>query len=171
MSSESAENPTLEEISKKVDAGWDGFVSTLEKKIALKAVSAEGISSPTMKASAEFVAQCLRDAGIDNARVEQAVQEDGQPGAWEVVGQKDVGADKTVLLYAHHDVQPAGDEASWRTPPFKGVIEGGRLYGRGSSDDGGGIMTHVGALTALKGNLKCNVKVFIEGEGGEVSVC
>ena len=164
MSSESAKNPTLEEISAKVDAGWDGFVSTLEKKIALKAVSAEGISSPTMKASAEFVAQCLRDAGIDNARVEQAVQEDGEPGAWEVVGQKDVGADKTVLLYAHHDVQPAGDEASWKTPPFKGVIEGGRLYGRGSSDDGGGIMTHVGALTALKGNLKCNVKVFIEGE-------
>ena len=164
MSSESAKNPTLEEISAKVDAGWDGFVSTLEKKIALKAVSAEGISSPTMKASAEFVAQCLRDAGIDNARVEQAVQEDGEPGAWEVVGQKDVGADKTVLLYAHHDVQPAGDEASWKTPPFKGVIEGGRLYGRGSSDDGGGIMTHVGALTALKGNLQCNVKVFIEGE-------
>ena len=164
MSSESAKNPTLEEISAKVDAGWDGFVSTLEKKIALKAVSAEGISSPTMKASAEFVAQCLRDAGIDNARVEQAVQEDGEPGAWEVVGQKDMGADKTVLLYAHHDVQPAGDEASWKTPPFKGVIEGGRLYGRGSSDDGGGIMTHVGALTALKGNLKCNVKVFIEGE-------
>ncbi|MBO6003440.1 MAG: M20/M25/M40 family metallo-hydrolase [Aeriscardovia sp.] len=164
MSSESAENSALKEISEKVDAGWDGFVSILEKKIALKAVSAEGISSPTMKASAEFVAQCLRDAGIDNARVEQAVQEDGQPGAWEVVGQKDVGADKTVLLYAHHDVQPAGDESSWRTPPFKGVIEGGRLYGRGSSDDGGGIMTHVGALTALKGNLKCNVKVFIEGE-------
>ncbi|MBR6440121.1 MAG: M20/M25/M40 family metallo-hydrolase [Aeriscardovia sp.] len=164
MSSESTENGALREISEKVDAGWDGFVSTLEKKIALKAVSAEGISSPTMKASAEFVAQCLREAGIDNARVEQAVQEDGQPGAWEVVGQKDVGADKTVLLYAHHDVQPAGDEASWKTPPFKGVIEGGRLYGRGSSDDGGGIMTHVGALTALKGNLKCNVKVFIEGE-------
>lgn len=164
MSSESAENSALKEISEKVDAGWDGFVSILEKKIALKAVSAEGISSPTMKASAEFVAQCLRDAGIDNARVEQAVQEDGQPGAWEVVGQKDVGADKTVLLYAHHDVQPAGDESSWRTPPFKGVIEDGRLYGRGSSDDGGGIMTHVGALTALKGNLKCNVKVFIEGE-------
>lgn len=164
MSSENGENEALNEISKKIEDNWESFVCALEKKISLKAVSAEGISSPTMKASAEFVAQCLRDAGIDNARVEQAVQEDGTPGAWEVVGQKDVGSDKTVFLYAHHDVQPAGDESSWKTPPFKGIVEGGRLYGRGSSDDGGGIMTHVGALSALKGNLKCNVKVFIEGE-------
>ncbi|MBQ1419642.1 MAG: M20/M25/M40 family metallo-hydrolase, partial [Aeriscardovia sp.] len=164
MSSENGENEALNEISKKIEDNWESFVCALEKKISLKAVSAEGISSPTMKASAEFVAQCLRDAGIDNARVEQATQEDGTPGAWEVVGQKDVGSDKTVFLYAHHDVQPAGDESAWRTPPFKGVVEGGRLYGRGSSDDGGGIMTHVGALTALKGNLNCNVKVFIEGE-------
>lgn len=164
MSSENGENDALEGIREKIENNWESFVRSLEKKISLKAVSAEGVSSPTMKASAEFVAQLLRDAGIDNARAEQTVQEDGTLGAWEVVGQKDIGSDKTVFLYAHHDVQPAGEESLWQTSPFKGVVQGGRLYGRGSSDDGGGIMTHVGALTALKGNLKCNIKVFIEGE-------
>lgn len=164
MNSESGENKALEAISEKIEGNWEGFVSALKKKISLKAVSAEGVGSPAMKASAEFVARLLKEAGIDNAHAEQTVKEDGTPGAWEVVGQKDVGSDKTVFLYAHHDVQPAGEENLWRTSPFQGVVEGGRLYGRGSSDDGGGIMTHVGALTALKGNLKCNVKVFIEGE-------
>jgi acetylornithine deacetylase/succinyl-diaminopimelate desuccinylase-like protein len=82
-----------------------------------------------------------------------------------VVGEKHVADDApTVLLYAHHDVQPVPDASQWKTDPWKLTTVGDRAFGRGSVDDGGGIAIHVGALTALGEDLPVNVKVFIEGE-------
>ena len=69
-----------------------------------------------------------------------------------------------MLLYAHHDVQPVPDPAEWNTDPFVATEIDGRLYGRGSADDGGGIAIHSGALKALGDDLNVNIKVFIEGE-------
>ncbi|KFI85819.1 peptidase or deacetlylase family protein [Bifidobacterium reuteri DSM 23975] len=155
---------TVDEVRARVEADWDRIVEVLRRKIALQSVSAKGITADHMKRSAEFVAEELRLVGVD-AKVVQASNEDGTPGAWEVIGSRMVSPDApTVLLYAHHDVQPVPDPAEWDTDPFVGTEIDGRLYGRGSADDGGGIAIHSGALKALGDDLKVNIKVFIEGE-------
>src|SRR5690606_26981353 len=70
----------------------------------------------------------------------------------------------TVLLYAHHDVQPPGPEEEWDTGPFEPFERGGRLYGRGASDDKSGIIMHLCAIRAFGGRPPVGVKVMIEGE-------
>lgn len=73
----------------------------------------------------------------------------------------------TVLLYAHHDVQPPGDLTVWESTPFEPVERAGRLYGRGAADDKAGIMAHVTALRILPElveNVDLGIVVFIEGE-------
>ena len=70
----------------------------------------------------------------------------------------------TVLLYAHHDVQPIGERRDWDTEPFEPVERDGRLYGRGAADDKAGIALHLAALRSLGADLGVGVTVLVEGE-------
>ena len=109
---------TADEIRSRVETDWNRIVKVLAEKVALQSISAKGITAEHMKRSAEFVADELRLVGVD-AKVVQASNADGTPGAWEVIGSHIVSPDApTVLLYAHHDVQPVPDPAEWNTDPF-----------------------------------------------------
>ncbi len=155
---------TTEQIRIAVQAGMPGLVRDLEDLVRIPSVSREGATSPDVARSAEAVAALLADAGVPDVEVLNAP--DGAPA---VVGRIPAPAGApTVLLYAHHDVQPAGNLADWSSDPFDPVTREGRLYGRGAADDKAGVAAHVGALRALRvafpDGLPVGVTVFVEGE-------
>ena len=102
-------------------------------------------------------------------RILRCDKEDGTPGGPAVVARRPAADGKpTILLYAHHDVQPTGDLALWETEPFTAVERDGRLYGRGAADDKAGILAHIAAYAAvtrvLGDDLGLGVTFFFEGE-------
>lgn len=135
-----------------------GLRRDLEDLTRIPSVSLDAFDQAHVEASAEATAALLRAEGLDV----EIVREGGRPA---VIAHIDgpQGA-PTVMLYAHHDVQPPGDDADWDSPPFEPTERDGRLYGRGAADDKAGIMAHLAALRAHSGSLPVGVTVFVEGE-------
>jgi acetylornithine deacetylase/succinyl-diaminopimelate desuccinylase-like protein len=131
----------------------------LERLVRIPSVSADPAAAEALRASAQAVAELLASAGLD---VDVVRAGGGQPA---VIGRRPAppGA-PTVLLYAHHDVQPAGDVADWDSDPFEPVERDGRLFGRGAADDKAGFALHLAALRALGDGLGVGVTVLVDGE-------
>src|SRR5947207_644729 len=132
----------------------------LERLVRIPSVSFEGFDPAAVQESAEATADILRAAGCPEVRL---LELDGAPPAVFAHVPGPEGA-PTVLLYAHHDVQPPGADDLWETPPFEPAERSGRLFGRGSCDDKAGIVVHAAAIRAFGGRPPVHVKVFIEGE-------
>jgi acetylornithine deacetylase/succinyl-diaminopimelate desuccinylase-like protein len=146
-----------------VDARFQEWKGVLADLARIPSVSADGFPGHEVRRSAEAFAALLRRTGLDNVQVlgiegvHPYVYGEwlGRPGA------------PTVLIYGHHDVVPPGRPERWDSPPFEPVERRGRLFGRGTADDKGGILVHVAAVDAYlrtAGELPCNVKFLIEGE-------
>jgi cysteinylglycine-S-conjugate dipeptidase len=150
---------TEAELRAAVTRQLPGVIADLVRLARIPGIAFEGFDHAQVERSAESVAELLRGAGLPDVRI---VRHGGQPA---VIGRRPAppGA-PTVLLYAHHDVQPVGDAGQWRTPPFEPTQIDGRLYGRGCADDKAGIMAHLSALRAFGDDLPVGVVVFVEGE-------
>ncbi|WP_405103533.1 dipeptidase [Micromonospora sp. NBC_01412] len=146
------------EVRAAVERELPGVRADLERLVRIPGIAFEGFDHSHVERSAEAVAELLRGCDLD-VRI---VRSGGQPA---VIGTRAAppGA-PTVLLYAHHDVQPVGDLSLWESDPFEPVERDGRLYGRGAADDKAGIMAHVAALRAFGDRLPVGVVLFIEGE-------
>jgi cysteinylglycine-S-conjugate dipeptidase len=132
----------------------------LESLVRIPSVSADPARADDVRRSAEATAELFRAEGFDDVRILSA-----GGGAPAVVARRPgpEGA-PTVLLYAHHDVQPVGDPADWDSDPFEPTERGSRLYGRGAADDKAGIAAHLAAVRAHGADLPVGVTVFVEGE-------
>ncbi|MDO5634461.1 MAG: M20/M25/M40 family metallo-hydrolase [Micrococcus sp.] len=158
----------VERLRAAVDESFEDTVSTLSELVSHAGIAWDSMDRAPLEASAEAVAQLLRDQDIDPVDIVVESRGDGRPGGPAILAEA-AGSEQAprVLLYAHHDVQPVGDRDEWETEPFEATRRGDRLYGRGAADDKAGIMVHVAALAALRRAVPeadVSVRFFIEGE-------
>ena len=113
--------------------------------------------------AAEFVADALRQAGLENVEVISTGRHPLVYADWLHASGK-----PTVLCYGHYDVQPPDPLELWDSPPFEPRIANGNIHARGACDDKGQMYMHIKAIEALiasyGGKLPVNVKFLIEGE-------
>ncbi len=152
----------IDEVRSRVSAELPRIRKDLEDLVRIESVSADPARAGEVQRSAEAVAELFRAEGFEDTRIVSA-REDGRAPA--VIARKPPPDGRpTVLLYAHHDVQPENDHAEWDSPPFEPTERDGRLFARGAADDKAGIMAHLCAVRALGDDLGVGVTMFIEGE-------
>ncbi len=135
------------------------FIDVLKLLVKIESISSEKKHYKDVEQSAESVKDLFEGLGL-TSKISKS--NEGMPAVLAQTEQDPTK--KTVLLYAHHDVQPVGDLSLWETDPFVPEIIEGRLYGRGSGDNKAGVVTHYEVVKALKDNPPVNIKIFIEGE-------
>ncbi|WP_344789874.1 dipeptidase [Gryllotalpicola daejeonensis] len=163
-------------IAEAVAGGFPAAVADLGGLVRIPSVSWPAFDPTFVAQSADAVAELLRGTGVFDTveikRAQKAGFPEGELGHPAVLATRAARNGKpTILLYAHHDVQPPGDEANWQTKPFEPTVVGDRLYGRGAADDKAGVVSHVAAIRALAETaaaageeLEVGLAVFIEGE-------
>ena len=152
-------------------SGIPAALADLGALVRIPSIAFPGFDTSEVQRSAEAVAALVEGLGLfETVEIRRAAipgsDETGQPAV--LASRAARNGRPTILLYAHHDVQPVGDESLWESAPFEPTVRGGRLYGRGAADDKAGVMAHVAALRALTEALGADfdlgVALFIEGE-------
>ncbi|MFF0266680.1 dipeptidase [Kribbella sp. NPDC004536] len=149
----------MTDLSAAIDRVLPSVRADLEDLIRIPSVSYEPARAADVQRSAEATAALFEAEGFTVKIVRAG---DGAPA---VIAKKPAPAGRpTVLLYAHHDVQPTGPVEQWTSEPFVPTERDDRLYGRGAADDKAGIAAHLAAVRAFGNDLPVGVTVFVEGE-------
>jgi len=146
-----------------LDREQERFVSELIEFVGIPSVSAKPENAPDVQRAAEWVARRLKAAGAENIEILPTAGHPVVLGDW-----LHAGPDRpTVLIYGHFDVQPAEPFELWSSPPFAPEVRDGKLWGRGATDDKGGMFIPIVAVEAMLktgGQLPVNLKFFFEGQ-------
>ena len=154
-------------VQSRFESEFPNYLEELKTLARIPSVSFDGFPAGEVRRSAEAVADLLRRTGLENVSLLEV--EGAHPYVY--ADWLHAPGAPTLLLYAHHDVQPPGRTEFWKTEPFEPTElqgpNGLRLYGRGTADDKAGVLVHVAAIDSwLKttGKLPVNVRLVIEGE-------
>mgnify|MGYP000060540016 CR=1 FL=1 len=169
MTSQNSAEQKLNAAQSLIEDRFPSYKSTLIELSKIPGIAWEAFDPAELERSAEAVAKIFSETGIFDFVEIRRAEANGKPGAPAVVAKRAAKAGKPqILLYAHHDVQPPGDETVWQTSPFDPVEKNGRLYGRGAADDKAGVVAHLAAIESLKAicgtDFDLGVTLFIEGE-------
>ncbi|WP_457973951.1 M20/M25/M40 family metallo-hydrolase [Arthrobacter sp. D1-17] len=160
---------TVTKLAAAVDAGMSGAINVLSVLVSVPGIAWPGFDQSALEDSAVNVRKLLNETGFADAEIVRATDAAGVAGAPAVIAARPAApVMPTVLLYAHHDVQPPGPAGEWQSDPFVAVVRDGRLWGRGAADDKAGILMHLAAVRALDTVLGpghgLGLTVFVEGE-------
>jgi cysteinylglycine-S-conjugate dipeptidase len=159
------------DLTDAVHAGLPAAIADLSALVRIPSVSWDGFDLATVDKSAKAVAELLDGTGaFESVTVRSAAMagttDHGRPAV--VATRAARNGKPTILLYAHHDVQPQGNADDWDSAPFEPTVRGDRLYGRGAADDKAGVMAHVAAVRAVMETIgddfEAGIVVFVEGE-------
>ncbi|WP_411721800.1 dipeptidase [Mycetocola sp.] len=158
-------------IREAVATGLPSTIADLARLVRIPSVSWAAFDPTHVRRSAEAVAALAEGTGVfDSVQILQAPignsTELGQPAV--LATRRARNGRPTVMLYAHHDVQPPGKDEDWESKPFEPTVRGDRIYGRGAADDKAGVMAHIASVRALTetlgDDLDLGLALFIEGE-------
>ncbi|MBI5840789.1 MAG: M20/M25/M40 family metallo-hydrolase [Chloroflexi bacterium] len=150
-------------IDSYLEKNLDQSLAELSRYVAQPSISAQNIG---LRECAQLVKEMLEARGFKA----EVMPTEGAPV---VFAERKGKSDKTLLIYNHYDVQPPEPLELWESPPFEPAIRGGKMYGRGVSDDKGHLMARLHAIDSIletEGDLPCNIKFIIEGEEETASV-
>lgn len=172
MSPETADTKTaaVEPVAALISRDLDAILEELSSLVRIPSVSWSSFDPAHVQLSSEAVAGLATELSFfETVNILQSEKSDGTGlGQPAVVARRAAKNDRpTVLLYAHHDVQPPGADTDWKTSPFEPVIVGDRMFGRGAADDKAGIMSHIAslrALTELSSEVDLGIVLYVEGE-------
>ncbi len=160
----------LPALTDAVQAGLPRAISDLGGLVRIPSVSWDGFDPAHVLESASAVRDLLAETGVfDSVEVARSAIDSTLVGQPAVLATRAARNGKpTILLYAHHDVQPPGSADDWESAPFEPTVRGDRLYGRGAADDKAGVMAHVAAIRAFTSvvgdDFDLGLVAFIEGE-------
>ena len=150
-------------IQEFVQQNQSRFLDELLELLRIPSVSTLPEHKGDIARAAQFVADALGRAGLENVQVIPTGKHPLVYADWLHAPGK-----PTVLCYVHYDVQPPDPLELWKSPPFEPTVRDGNIYARGACDDKGQMYTHIKAAETLKatcgGNFPVNLKFLIEGE-------
>lgn len=167
---DSTTDDLLERMTDAVVGRMPGAVADLGRLVRIPSVSWDGFDAAEVSRSAEVVQGLLADLGVfETVEIARAHTPSGIVGQPAVLARRAARNGRpTILLYAHHDVQPPGDRDRWDSDPFEPTVRGDRLYGRGAADDKAGVMAHIAAIRAFTDTVgpdfDLGIVAFFEGE-------
>ena len=155
-----------EAFRRAVDDDFETVIDQLTELVAIPGIAWDSFDQEPLERSAKAVAALIEAEGFDSVEIHAADGSESHPA---ILARKEAAEGRpTVLLYAHHDVQPPGELSAWTTPPFEARQRDGRLWGRGAADDKAGVLAHVAAVRVLRRILGedhgLGITMFIEGE-------
>ena len=145
-----------------INVNRDRYIEELKQYLAIPSVSALPAHAADVRRAAEWTAESLRSAGMDNASL---IETPGNPMVY--AEWMNAPGKPTILFYGHYDVQPVDPVNLWTSPPFEATVRDGEIYARGAADDKGQVFMHIKAVEAFLKNggaLPVNMKFLIEGE-------
>src|SRR5262249_20905569 len=149
------------DLKERVSAQMPRVREELAELVAITSVAdARQFPPEECARAAQWVLDAFRELGFEDAALHRTA--DGSDAVVASRPCSDPGA-KTILLYAHYDVQPPLDDDAWHTPPFTLTEVDGRWFGRGAADCKGNILMHLTALRALGDDVPVNLKLVVEG--------